>query len=549
MPNDVNLQHYLTPAIWVIDNKFINENQKPFEFTKHRFMIEPYNDHSPDQAIMKSAQVGWSMAAILKSIHACNYLGLNIIYTLPTRNASGEFVVPKVNPLIQRNEAIKALVKNTDNKNLKQIGDRFLYFRGTQHEGEAISTSADLIVADELDRSNQAVLITMQSRLQASDYGWFWRFSNPSVPGFGIHEWYQDSDQRHWLVRCHNCNHEYYMGLEQDSHINNHYVDPERRIYACGKCHKEITTIDRQNGRWLAKYPSRSRRGYWLSQMMIPWVTAEKILEQQRQMTIDVFHNMVLGLPYQASEFLINREAIMKARMDGIATKDNCFMGVDSGKEKHFVLGNSTGIFSYGKVKTWEEIEALINMYKATTVIDALPDFTVPEYLSRKYAGQVYVNYYVHDSKQMEVSVRNQGVNYGRVDSDRTKLFDLMAAEITQGKLQFYMQPETLEELIYHFSNVYRIVEPDTKGIERAKWEKKENKPDHFAHATAYYVVAKSFGLGPTDSGGVLLNNGATIKKGITVKDGKIAVKDALGTNLENLVEQSLKRNKRSIRE
>lgn len=541
---DKETRHKLWPATWVKDNKFINENQKPFEFDKHRFMIEPYNDHSADQAIRKSAQVGWSVAAILKSVHAAKYLNLNIIYVLPTRNASSEFVVPKVNPLLQRNPIIKAMVQNTDNKSLKQVGDRFIYFRGAHHEGEAISTSADLIVSDEFDRSDQAILTMMQSRLQASEYGWFWRFSNPSLPGFGIDEWYQASDQKHWMVTCSHCRHEYYMDFARDDKIKHHYVDPERRIYACGSCHKEIYDNDRLRGRWLAKYPERERRGYWISQMMVSWVSADKILKQRDQMSIDVFHNMVLGLPYQASEYLINRQTLLRAREDGVAVKEDCLLGVDSGKEKHWVLGNRDGVFAYGKATEWDEIEHLINMYDATTVIDALPDFTIPEQLSRKYPGKVYVNYYTHDSKTMEVSKRNEGVNYGRIDSDRTKLFDNLAANITGKQIKFFMQPKAMDDLIYHFEQIYRIVEKDTRGIDKAKWETKENRPDHWAHACAYYLVARSFGIASGETGGVA-PAGQVKGKPMFVKRGKIKIEDALGQPLEQLVDRSLGANKK----
>ena len=60
--SDINIKtHIYNPAAWVMENNFINENQKPFEFSNHRFMLQPYADMSPDQVIMKSAQVGWSV--------------------------------------------------------------------------------------------------------------------------------------------------------------------------------------------------------------------------------------------------------------------------------------------------------------------------------------------------------------------------------------------------------------------------------------------------------------------------------------------------------
>lgn len=538
--------HILNPASWVLDNHFINENQKPFEFTKHRFMVKPYSDCSPDQVIRKSAQVGWSVAAILKSLHAANFLKLNVIYVLPTRNVVHEFVTPKVNPMIDRNPVISAMVQNTNSLSLKQVGDRFVYFRGSFHEGEAISTTADLVVADEYDRSDQKVLTVYQSRLQASDWGWFWRFSNPSLPGFGVDELYQDSDQMHWFVTCHHCQHQMYMDFLHDPHIKAHYINQDKQFYACGKCHKQLTNEDRRNGFWVAKYESRARRGYWLSQMMIPWVTADKILQQNNDMDIGTFHNFVLGLPYQASEFMINRKAILNACIPQQVEKTNVVMGCDSGKVKHWVIGNTKGIFAYGKTERWEDIEQLRNMYNATLVIDALPDFTVPEQLARKYLGKVFVHYYSADnSASMAVSRQKEGVEFGILLSDRTKLFDLVAANIANKVIRFYQQPKDLEELIYQCEQAYRIVEPDTRGILKAKWETKTNRPDHFLHALAYYTVGLSFMIRQGEGGGVTSSKPqGKVKRSFAVQNNQVAVKDVLG-NMDNLIERSIRASRR----
>lgn len=538
--------HMLNPAMWILSHRIVNENQMPIEFDLHRFMLQPYSDSSPNQVIMKSAQVGWSVAAILKSVHAANFLKLNVIYVLPTRNASAEFVVPKVNPMLRRNPELAKLVKNTDNKSLKEVGDRWIYFKGAFNEGDAISTSADLIVADEYDRSDQGVLSIYQSRLQASSYGWYWKFSNPSLPGFGVHELFQESDQMHWFVTCHGCKYTMYLDLEKDEYLKNHYIDRERRVYACGDCGDEITDNDRQSGEWVAKYPKRELRGYWLNQLMIPWVSADKILRQEKSMDISAFYNFVLGLPYQASEYLINRESILRACNPGLANKTDVVIGCDSGKVKHWVMGNPEGIFSYGKTTDWDEIEQLIKMYKATCVIDALPDFTIPEQLARKYPGQVFVHYYVHDSKNMDVSLRREDKEFGRIDSDRTKLFDEAAARITSGSLRFFQDPKALDELIYHFENTYRVVEEDTRGILRARWEKKDNKPDHWAHAVLYYIVGLGQMLRSTEVGGVSATKPMKGKPSYAVRpDGTVPVREALHGELDTLIERSIAKNKR----
>lgn len=537
--------HRLNPAMWVLDNEFVNENQKPFEFTKHRFMLQPYSDSSPDQVIMKSAQVGWSVAAILKSLHAANFLGLNVIYVLPTRNVVHDFVTPKVNPMIERNPEIAKMVKGSNSTSLKQVGDRFIYFRGSYHEGEAISTTADLIVADEYDRSDQNVLTVYQSRLQASDWGWFWRFSNPSLPGFGVHELFEDSDQMHWFVTCSHCKWQWYMNMEK-SEENNHYIDVDIEEYMCGKCHKVLGDGDRQNGQWIAKYPERKRRGYWLSQLMIPWVSAEKILEQKSQMSIEVFHNFVLGLPYQASEFMINRQSILDACIPNLANKTNVVIGCDSGKTKHWVMGNEKGVFSYGTAENWGDIERLINMYNATCVIDALPDFTIPEMLARKYPGKVFVHYYSPDNSQsMDISRRKEGTDFGVLQSDRTKLFDALAADIVVKKIKFFQAPKDLEDLIYHCEQAYRIVEPDTRGIMKAKWETKVNRPDHYLHALAYYRVGLAFQIKDGQTGGVQsAGPGSKRKVSYANLNNKMPVGKLIG-DPETFVERSLRSSRR----
>ncbi len=167
---------YSSPLAWVVLNKMVNENFKPLEFTNHRFLIELLADMSPDIVVRKSAQVGVSVLCILKSIWLAKYAGMNSIYVLPTQDIVKSFVQPKIDPLIINNPSIKNLVTQ-DSITLKKFGDRFIHYKGSSSQREAISTTADLLVIDEYDRClDMNVLNTYDSRLQASDYAWRWRF-------------------------------------------------------------------------------------------------------------------------------------------------------------------------------------------------------------------------------------------------------------------------------------------------------------------------------------------------------------------------------------
>lgn len=491
-----DLEH-LTPTAWIVSNGLVNENQQPIEFSKHRFLIQPFDDMSPDIVVKKSAQVGFSVLSILKSFWLAKEKGMNTIYVLPTQDIVKGFVNPKVDPLISSNPAIDSMVLK-DSVTLKQIGKRFIHYKGSSSQREAISTSADLLCIDEYDRCiDMAVLNTYDSRLQASDWGWRWRFSNPSSVGFGVDLLYEDSNQYHWFVTCHRCGNEAYMNLTRESDLT-HYIDVEKGYFACGRCRGSVSDVDRQNGRWVAKYPQRPRHGYWFSQLMAPWVSAKRILEQKNDSSIEHFHNFVLGLAYTPSDLIVNRETILRACAPGVIPKTGVAIGVDqNANEQIYVCMTSQGVFDYGKVHSWEEIEHMKLMYNATVVCDPAPYPTQPKIYADKYPDW-YICYF-KEMNNLDVIQWKNSVVY----ADRTKLLDTIATEIATAKLLFRQRPYELEAYIADWQNIYRTTVEQPDGRVKSTWLKKANKESDFSFATAYARIALARQLG--SAGGSLI--------------------------------------------
>ena len=512
-------------------NSMVNENQQPIEFSKHRFLIEPFEDMHPNIVVRKSAQIGFSVLAILKSIWLAEYKGMNTIYVLPTQDIVKGFVQPKVDPLLASNDAIKRILSK-DSVTLKQIGNRFVHYKGSGSQREAISTSADLLVIDEYDRClDMSVLNTYDSRLQASEWAWRWRFSNPSAIGFGVDGMFQQSDQRHWFVK-HKCGHSWFMDFAKEG--DNHYVDPERLIYACGKCDGEITNEERQNGEWVAAYPGRSSHGYWFSQMMAPWVSAARIMEQKDDSSIEFFYNFVLGKAYTPSDMVIDRSVILRACSPSMIPKQNVCIGVDNGIIKHWVMGTPEGIFAYGQTESWEEIERMRNSYDAFMVIDANPYPATPKQLVDKYPGKVFINYFVKDTKNLGIVRWGAATNRGVVYSDRTKIIDLVAQEISDQNIMFRQSPFELEDYIAHWSVMYRTTKETNNGITVGEWVTKENKADHWAFATLYWRTALAKVIG---SGG---GHGSFVSVGQEKKGGDYVDEDGqLVTDLSAKIEEA----------
>lgn len=493
---------------WVIDEQFVTENEKPLDFGTHRFMIQPYNDTHDDIVVMKSAQVGWTTLAIYRASHKLKR-GLNVVYTVPTQNAVDEFVVPKVNPIFDLNPGLKAGLEQ-DSKAIKRMWGRTLYFRGAFSQKQAISVTADALMHDELDRSDQKVINIYRSRTQASQTKSRERFSNPSVPNFGVHLLWEDSDQMHWFVKCPHCGWDRYMDDEPNDEYYPHYIDMQRKIYACGKCGDlrrkqcnagcagpcsgEIYDVDRCLGRWVAKYPERThRRGYWINQMMCPWISARELVEifNDTDTTPEYWYNFVLGKPYQNADLLVDRGAILRATSPQVITMDEVAIGVDNGNIKHFVMMTPRGVFRYGETESVEEIEAFLTQYpNSKMVIDSNPFPEWPAKLAKKYPGRVWVHWYIEDKKNVATINWLEGDRFGGVESDRTKIIDQVAREIVRKELVFVMRKMELEKYIAHWTPMYRTITVNARQQKKGVWLTQEGKPDHWAHATIYARIA-----------------------------------------------------------
>jgi len=473
---------------WCINNKIKNETAEEMEFSDHKFMIEPYLDNTPRQAIIKCAQIGWSTLAIIRSFHLAYYAGANIIHTFPSRNMSKDFVIPKVNPIIQNNPFIRDIVE-TDSLSLKEIktpmGPRFIYYRGAYDDTEAISISANILIEDEYDRSNTKVLETYRSRLDDSlrtrpELGWEWQFSNPSTPNRGVDMLFQQSTQKHWMIKCRHCRLEQYM-IWPDN------INLETRQKICSSCHNELTREDLRQGRWIAKYPNREVAGYWISQLFVPWIPASNIIANSLG-DASIFHNFTLGLPYVTKDSSVTREAFIRCLSPGYNSMNNVCMGVDNGIKKHYVIGNRMGVFKYGVTEDWGEIERLRNQYSASMVIDALPYPNVPRTFAQKYPGKVFLHYYQPDKKTMGMVYWD--TSESMVRTDRTKMFDFLVAEINSGDLKFNLTAPEMEGMIFHWMQMYRTVEQDNNGIFKSKWKTVDGKPDHWCHALLLWRTA-----------------------------------------------------------
>ena len=218
---------------WIAEKSIVNEKSEPLDFYDRPFLLDILTDWNNNICVMGCAQFGKSVSFSLKVMYAVKYLHLNIIYTMPSDSDINEFVSSKFNKIIQANyQEFDGMA--TDNVERKEFNDRFIFFKGTISKTAPIATSADLLVHDEVSRSDQKAIETYKSRTKASKYKGRWLFSNPTTERDELDMAWQKSDQKEWNIKCESCTVEQYLTFPEN-------IDFENKSFKCKYCGHHIS--------------------------------------------------------------------------------------------------------------------------------------------------------------------------------------------------------------------------------------------------------------------------------------------------------------------
>lgn len=505
---------------WIQENHIVNEKGEPIEFTNHLFLYDIYRDASPNLAVMKPAQVGMSTLEVIKNHYDAKRFKLDIIYTLPTDGDVNVFVSGKVNRIIANNPSMLEDVVDKDSIEQKQIGTSYEYFRGTWTKKAAIMITADRLSHDEIDSSKLAVIADYQARLQHSKHKQTHVFSHPSVPNKGVHGFFLMSDQKEWFITCPHCGKKQYLSwnTEEQSKMS---VNLETKQYECKRCRGVLDDDTRAVGEWVPrKFAEKPKfSGYHISLLMAPWVSAAEIVAKYQEcvegkQTMDYFYSKVLGLPWSGGGNTVEEETIMGAvTTDPNLYKTRLVVGVDTGVDLRYVIGNKQGLVGYGQMKDYmpdaannlrleETLEYfLVKFPNSIMVIDQGGDIIGPRKLRAKYPGRVYLCHYAKDRKTMQLVRWGEKDESGNVNVDRNRMMQLTIDEVKERRWRLFNGTKSAwHDYWLHWSHIYRVWEEDTLGVPRYTWLR--DGRDDWVHATIYWRVGiDRFGEGGSISG------------------------------------------------
>ena len=480
---------------WIKANQIKTEGGKPLDFHHHRYLYDIYSDNSKYLACLKAGQIGFSTMAILKTIWLAANRGMNVGYILPTVEMVQKFVGSKVNAMAQENEAISILMKDKDSITLKQIGRNFIHYLGAQTERSAIMLTLDMLVADEYDKSPQEILEIYNSRLQHSDYGYKWVFSNPTIPDFGVDKYWNLSDKKMWHVH-HSCGKTFVM--------DETCINFTTREYTCPHCQNVITREEIRMGDWIAT-SSGEWSGYWIPLWINPMVQARTICDYKRNATKEYFYNFVAGLPYVNPNDALSQSTLVRNLVPEVNEQTGrTIIGVDTGHDIHYTMMNKQGIFYHGYCPSvaanpvpgydpYTELEKRLIEYPGSVLVsDQGGDLIGIRKLQAKYPGRVFLCWFTKETKNKELIRWGENEEYGKVLVDRNRVIQLAVDQLNEQRMSINGTVEEWQPYFDHWLNIYRVKEitgSDDDPQYGWRWVWKRKGPDHWALSTIYALV------------------------------------------------------------
>jgi len=482
-------KQYYSILQWIVERGVVDEKGEPFSFIDRPFLLDILTDWNPQIAIIACAQIGKSVTFSIKSLFAIKHLHFNLIYTMSSDSDVNEFVSSKFNKIVQANSH-EFDGMQTDNVERKEFNDRFIFFKGTNSKTAAISTTADVLIHDEISRSDQTAIETYKSRTKASPYKGRWLFSNPGTERDELDLAWNRSDQKEWTITCPYCKDEHYL-VFPDS------IDMDKKCYICRACKKPIEDNVRRKGKWVAQNPDSKVSGYHISHLMCPWISPEEIIEDSKGDPA-YFNNFVLGKPYSPGDLSVTRTTILDIWTPKSLDNGDRFIGIDVGNIKHYVIRSGQGLIKVGRFSTWAELDEIIAFWKPKSgVIDAMPDNTAAKHYVSKYPW-MQMSFFMENTNNPQTIVWwGENDKKGIVYSHRDRILDQMLTAMIEARWLIGVTPDKdFQEYIKHYETLRRAKVVNNKGIERYIWESTTGV-DHYVFADLYsYLAMLSSGAG-----------------------------------------------------
>lgn len=503
---------------WIEKYTFLDG--KPFSFKDHEYQRDIISDMSGTVLVNKCAQVGlseifsrWALAV------AGTQENFTLIWTFPSASDAERFAKARLDPtIITSPELATRISKSVNSTELKQFGSNtFIYIRGTISDTAGLSVPADVLIHDELDRSDLGNVSAYVSRLQHKPTKIRRLFSTPTVRGYGIDKECQAAKRKRQLWKCSHCNHYFLPDYELNVHIPgwdktkkeiNRYnlinIDWQAAKLLCPECGKQPDPgIEYRS--WVTENPDEAydTTAYYVSPFCAPKVIkpSQLVKDSTTYHTWAEFVNQGLGLTSEDAKEALTISDLDAACVQGdFNSSDIHVMGVDMGLVCYFTIAKEKDgklIIVHREKCTYTEFEKrrreLCTSYRVVCSIhDAFPYTDLIARVTRfdpNAYGAVYVtknSTETHAIKEQEEDKQEGKLNIRAVHINRDVALDALMWAFKDKNI---VVGNGDDEYKLQLLDMKRVQKFDKHGGVIYKWEKTQGI-DHWHHSTLYAFIA-----------------------------------------------------------
>lgn len=508
---------------YIEENTYLNGDR--YSFKDHEFQKEIISDTTRDVYVQKCAQVGLSEIMARYVIGLCRIMPyFSAILTMPYAGDATNFVKTRINPFINGSPDLKAAMnKDLDNTQIKEIATSLFYARGTSGETAALSVPADLLVHDEVDRSDPFTLQQYQSRIKHSPWKLTRLFGTPTVDGAGIALAMQSARRKRHMVKCHCCNHYFVPSYHHDVVIPGY--DGDKRdidkdninklqwrdaFVMCPSCHGR-PSLQVEHRSWVFENPlaQLDAVGYYVTPFSVPnVVSTPQIVLESTKFTWSEFCNQTLGETNSDRSEELTKDDIeaCEYKEGNLETASLHCMGADMGNICHVLVGRFTDegdllVVHRERVPMARFVERALELKRKyrilTSVLDAYPHTDTVlgmQKTDKNLFGGVY-----HSSKKLAtyaIVKAEEDEKKGKLPITQAQIhrninFDQVMTLYKKRKLIWASGDAlTRDTFVSQCLDMKRKQEVNRDGEMVYVWVKSAQGNDHFHHALGYLHVA-----------------------------------------------------------
>lgn len=498
---------------------------KPYEgalnFDKFPWQQTILDCQEPLVSIQKGAQIGFSVAGMIKALHRVDAKREDVLYILPTDKNASQFAQARLDSIVNLSPPLENLFIGANSVGLKKTKHHtHIYIKGSMSEANLVSVPVGCVIIDEYDRCNVKALSLALERMSAYENRHLFALSTPTLPEYGINALYEQGTKEEFTFQCPHCSKHIALRWPESFEVcGDASTDPDvDKSYI--KCYECQGKLDHKNkAEWLSKSywqptaKASGHRSFSVSQLYSFTVSPSDIaIGYHRgcgdEIAMVEFTNQKMGMPYimkggKVTDVEIDRNIGKHFKSDEPPNGKMITMGVDVGSfldvaivqydydeepwlEPH--LRSTAKLLQELRLpgKDFDGLDQLMSQWQVQyCCIDFQPETNLARAFCRRFHGFAAMVQYRRGTEQEEIKEKEDD-RVPLLTVNRTAFLDYSIGRLHKDKL---ILPQDLSHTWReHIKAINRTYVLDELGKPKSTYL--SAKPDHSCHSLALAEVA-----------------------------------------------------------